>query len=66
MEMFTHSYASFANAQAVIGMIRSIDPTAEVGYIRSGKTHKTIVCAYSNDPVKLMSINEQVKTLALV
>ena len=64
MEMFTHSYKSFANAQAVIGMIQAIDPTAEVGYIRSEKTHKTIVCAYSKDPV--MNINEQVKTLALV
>lgn len=66
MEMFAHSYKSFANAQAVIGMIQAIDPTVEVGYIRSEKTHKTIVCAYSKDPVTLMNINEQVKTLALV
>lgn len=66
MEMFAHSYKSFANAKAVIGMIQAIDPTAEVGYIRSEKSHKTIVCAYSKDPVTLMKINEQVKTLALV
>lgn len=66
MEMFTHSYKSFANAQAVIGMIQAIDPTVEVGYIRSDNTNKTIVCAYSKDPVALMKINEQVKTLALV
>ena len=62
MEMFAHSYKSFANAQAVIGMIQAV----EVDYIRSEKTHKTIVCAYSKDPVTLMNINEQVKTLALV
>lgn len=66
MEMFTHSYKSFANAQAVVGMIHAIDPTVEVGYIRSEKSNKTIVCAYSKDPVTLMNIKEQVKTLTLV
>lgn len=66
MEMFAHSYRSFANAQAVIGMIQVIDPTAEVGYIRSDTSNKTTVCAYSKDPNKLMQINQQIKTLALV